>query len=254
LVVSGCPLVSSSLACATPIETIWHISGISQFDYVSGKYETPKVPTEFDLKITFPDAVAQSIDYGQENITYFGNLGETTFVSPLTAFIGADPFGVGLAGQEAYTFPNSNDYPSGFEAEFAAQSNAYSAAASGAFWDYHVELRAQRRGPSLGGTGTADYPFTSASLMDFLADVQKAPSDYELLFNESWQIFDRDTSTEIDGKSWSAYSPTMSLISVNDPSAVSVPEPPTWQLLCTGILALGIAMRGHTLKVRRAST
>lgn len=232
-VVLALAVLGAPTANATPITTIWRVSGLSQYDYPSASYETPSVPTAFDLSITFPSKVTSAVDSGQTTITYFGDLGATVFRSPLTAYVGSDPFGTGLAGQTAYTFPNVSDYPTTFFEEFAAQSNAYSSSGD-QFWAYHIEMRARRYTASRGGTGNADYAFTTPTLSDFLTDVMVNPQAYQFVFNESWQIFDRGTNEYLAGKSWSSYDGNIALASV------SVPEPATVSLLGVGLVLLSL--------------
>jgi len=200
----------SCLACATgfadTVRTVWHVPNLAQYDYATGQYVTPTVPTAFDVTVDFPLVVSRVVDYGTTTITDFGTLGETSFSSPLTQYIGADPYGSGLTGQVPYTFPNVSDYTSTFFEEFAAQSNAYSYSSSeNRHWSYHIEIRARRYSSSLGGTGAADYAFTPQLLTEFLADVEANPTAYQFIFNESWEQFDRTTMQSLAGVSWASY-------------------------------------------------
>ena len=151
-----------STAHATIVTTRWAVEVTSQYDYATGQYVPVSVPSSFELVISFPLLVTGVTDYGTTTITNFGALGETVFVSPLTAVVGADPFGNGLADQVAYTFPNVSDYPTvpfvsdqNFIEEFASQSNAYSPLGT-QFWSYHIELRATTWSSSRSGIGLDD--------------------------------------------------------------------------------------------------
>lgn len=228
--------LSPMAVVAAPIYTTWHIDDLFQYDYVTGSYEAPTVPTSFDLNIVFPSEVADFTDYGQTTITYFGSIGDTKFFSPLDPYIGDDPFGGGLDDQVAYTFPNVSDYDSTFYESFAAQSNVYSPSGD-QFWAYHIELRARRYTPSLGGTGSEDYSFSTALLLEYLDDILANPTEYQFGFNQSFALFDGTSGTYLGGKSWSSYNEDVRLLSV------SVPEPSTLALFGIGLAAMGLTRR-----------
>ncbi len=219
---------------AAPIKTVWNINNISQFDYPSLTYVTPSVPTSFNVTVVFPAEVTNVIDYGQTTITSLGELGETEFQSPLTSYVGTDPFASGLEDQVAYAFPNVSDYATTFFEEFAAQSNAYSASGE-LFWSYHIEIRVRRYTDSRGGEGTADYGFSTASTLEFLDDVMVNSSQYQFIFNESWQVFDGSTNEYFAGASWSSYNENISLLSVT----TEVPEPASIGLI--GLCLFGLS-------------
>ncbi len=233
-------MMTSLPAYANPITTIWRITSLSQYDYASGKYETPSVPTNFDLIVTFPLEVTRAVDYGTTTITYFGEIGATKFVSPLTNYVGTDPFGSGLTNQIAYTFPNVSDYASTFLEEFAAQSNAYSPSGEKS-WAYHIELRVRRYTESRGGTGAADYAFTGPMLTKFLEDVMTNPLDYSFIFNESWQVYDGAANEYLAGKSWSSYNQNVRLV------GLSIPEPTVVTLLGIGLVWLSLMRHSRSV-------
>ncbi|MAZ86824.1 MAG: hypothetical protein CL693_04225 [Cellvibrionaceae bacterium] len=231
---SNCLLVGS--LHAGPITTVWETNDLTQFDYPSRTNVTPTVPTSFDLTIEFPSVVSRSVDHGTTSITYFGGLGDTIFDSPLTPFVGADPYGAGLLGQSAYTFPNVSDYENTFFEEFGAQSNSHSRSGD-VFWNYHIELRARRYTSPSSGDGSSDYFFTESLLKDFLKDIQLKPEDYQIIFNESWQIYDASSSVYLDGQSWSAYNATLK-------NVTTVPVPSVVQLMLLGLLLLKFRKAG----------
>ena len=215
-------LFASANLHASTINTYWKIDSVSQYNYFEGQYEPPTVPTEFELAISFENIPTSSTDYGSDSITYFGEFGGTKFSSPLTQFIGTDPFGIGIQ-ETGYSFSSVSDYSSTFFEELAFQSNTYSAQGSD-FWNYHIELRVRRYTESKGGTGNEDYFFTADSVNTFLDDVGSAPEDFNFIFNESWGLYDGATGKYVDGFSWSSYDKNVSLIEVTQTS-ITVPEP-----------------------------
>ena len=230
-------LIFAQSAAASVITTQWRFENLRQFDYVSGTYVTPTVPTSFNVQLSFPGVVTQATDYGTTTITQFGELGDTSFISPLTQYVGTDPFGGGVDSADAYTFPNVSDYSTDFVEQFAAQSNAFSPSGDLA-WFYHTEIRATKRSASLGGDGTNDYAFTDVGLVMFLADIFFRPDDYEFIFSEYWGIFDYSAGQYLGGVGWESYQGRLVSFGIT-----SVPEPGTLLLLAAGLFGVGFARR-----------
>ena len=215
------------------ITTIWEVTVTNQRDYAAGQNVPITVPTNFDLPISFPSSVSTSTDFGTTTITRFGNFGDTSMPSPLSSFVGADPFGGGIDPTRLYTFPNVSDYPSVFIEEFAAQGNSHSSSGS-MFWTHRIELRATRRSPARSGVGLDDYAFSTPSLLSFLNDINTSPADFSINFSEYWYIYDSDTSSYVDGMGWSG-SATL--------ASVAVPEPSLTVFLGIGILLFLLGFR-----------
>ena len=190
-------ILTPATAFAQSIVTTWNITFTSRFNYAS---------------VT---------DYGTTTITQFGDVLATTFSSPVTALVGSDPYGGGIAAAyNSYTFPNVSDL-SQFVEEFAAQRNTYSLNSDlNRWWSYHIELRATTRTPNRGGTGAADYAFTTDSLLSYLYDFQSGAS--QATFNESFQLYDQNTNTSIDGFSWSGTGTLLSIAVVPEPSSAGL--------------------------------
>ena len=225
---------------ASLIKTTWKIDSLYQFNYLEGKNETPTVPTEFELAISFENEVTNSTDHGTTSITYFDKFGGTKFSSPLTQFIGTDPYGSGIE-EHGYTFSAVSDYSSTFFEELAFQSNTYSPLGNN-FWSYHISLRVRKYTDSKGGTGNEDYLFTPDTVNDFLAEVLFSPEDFNFIFNESWQLYDGATGKSLDGFSWSSYDQDVSLLDVTRTS-ISVSEPSS--LLLFLFLAIVCSSKVH---------
>lgn len=202
---------------ASTVTTAWNVNLRSQHDYVLGHTVPITVPSSFDVTITYPNLIDHSIDHGTTTITYFGWVGDTQIDSPLVAFVGSNPYGPDVTGNEAYTFPNVSDYESTFIEQFAAQGSEYSPSGPD-FWTYYVGMHARRDTPSQGGTGNADYAFSPSSLLNFLSDVQENPSNYQISFTEYWQIYDGDTDIYLDGQLWDGQA---TLVSVSIPIPAS---------------------------------
>lgn len=227
LLVSFSLLHSLSLQ-ASLINTTWRIDSLYQYNYLEGKYETPTVPTEFELTISFENAVTSSTDYGKTSITNLGEFGGTKFSSPLTQFVGTDPFGNGIQ-ERGYTFPNVSDYSSTFFEELAFQSNTLSSRESD-WWTYRIDIRARRYTESRGGTGNADYFFTPDTVNEFLNEILIAPESFNFIFTESWELYDGATGKYLDGFVWSSYDQNVTLLEVSN-SSVNVTEPATFSLV-----------------------
>jgi hypothetical protein len=227
--ISLASLLAASSSYATPLTMEWDVRLYGQYNYVTGSYESPLRPTGL-VSLTFDNSVSSAIDYGTTTITTFGGLyGGTSWTSPWTSLIGSDPYGTGLSvPYVSYAFPNVSDYVSTFIEQAAWQGNVYSPSGD-RFWAYHIELRATRRTSSRGGSGSADYAFTPEALLAFVNGIG-GPAD-EILFNESYQLYDGATRTYLDGYSWSG---TATLARVIDAST-AVPEPSTPALIFGGV-------------------
>jgi len=205
---------------ASVIITNWNLNVTSRYNYLAGAYDSI-VPFSGSLTIAFPAYVYSTTDYGTTTITQFGALSETSFVSPVTQYIGSDPFGSGVAGAIAYTFPNVSDYTSVFTQQFAAQANAYTLNSGvNQFWSYHIELRAAKTAASLGGTGDYDFGYTSQSILDYLYDFKSGGSLAS--FNESFQLYDNSNNVSLDGFSWSGSATLQSISVIPEPSSYAI--------------------------------
>jgi len=228
--VAACSFVAAALLCASQatsadtVHTVWHVEGLTQYDYVSGQWVTPTVPTAFDVTIDFPSNVTNVENDALSTITYFGKVGATRISSPLTQYVGADPYGSGLPPKNAATFPNVGDYASAFLEAFAAQADASSHSyTDGRDWSYVIGLYAIRLSPSRGGTGTAVYAFTTQSLLDFLKDVEAFPEKYAFSFGEIWDVIDDTSLQYLAGTGWHSYNGHLvsySVIKDNDPATM----------------------------------
>ncbi len=207
---------------AAPITIEWSVNVTDQYNVVAGSYDA-FTPIKGFASITFDNVVTSSVDYRQTTITTFGGVLGTTWVAPMTHFVGVDPFGAGISNPyNSYTFPNVSDYPSTFIEEAASQKNTISYNNNSTqFWTYHVELRATRRSPALSGIGLDDYAFNPTSLVDFYTDFMN--TGQKATFNESYQLYDQSTGEYLDGFSWSGTATISRIIEI--PS--TVPAPPS---------------------------
>lgn len=219
-------LLFNSNSNASLLTVEWEVEVNSQYNYLNGKYDDFEKITTF-ASISFDNIISHVNDYGTTTITTFGGFYGTSWTTPMIDRIGIDPFGLGLNTPRptSYTFPNVSDYSSVFIEEAASQKNIYSPSNDGnQFWSYHVELRAERRSNSMGGTGTADYAFTPQSLLQFYKEFQNSNST--AYFNESYQLFDSQLGKSFGGYSWTGNARITNIIedtvSVNAPSLIFI--------------------------------
>lgn len=224
---------------AAPLTIEWALDVTSKYDYLSGSYVENYAPIQSTLTTSFENEITSVVDYGLTTITTFGGLLGTSWNSPITSQIGANPYGDGIENPyNSYTFPNVSDYSSSFIEEAASQKNVYNLSPDGTtFWAYHVEIRAQKRSDTQGGLGTADYSFTTDSLVDFYLDFQA--DGLEAYFNESYQLYDRVNDISLAGFSWSGRATIQNVAYESAP----VPEPSTLILLILGMASLFILRR-----------
>lgn len=222
------------VAEAQSFMTIWDLSITSEFDYASGEYSSSFEPSSETLTVTFPLNVSNWTDNGTTTVTVFGGYLGASFASTLTSLVSEDPYGGGIdAPYNSYAFTSVYDYSSDFIEEFAAQRNTFSTdSTSDKWWSYHIEIRADERSDSAGGTGDADYIFTEAALLTFLEEFQA--NDGIAYFNESYQHYDPASSSSLGGFSWEG---TASLRSVS-----VVPEPETYGLIFSSTLLGTVVM------------
>ena len=237
-------LFASSTSHAQSVQTTWNLTVDYRFNFVTRARET-LTPINRTLSIVFPLAIRSINDYRTTTIVDFGGVSETSFSSPITPLIGADPYGNGISDPSApsYAFSDTNDYPSEFVEEFAVKKDVYHPNFDNTrFWNYDFELRAMTRGPSRGGTGTADYELSGATLLSYLDDFRT--SGRTASFGEYYQIYDQSNGTYLDGCLWGGTA-TLQQVTV-------VPEPTSAILLVFGA-ALCFQRRSPHTHERNAS-
>ncbi len=100
-----------------------------------------------------------------------------------------------------------------------------------------------RRSEPRSGIGDSDYPMSLDDILLVLSDWQANPAmGY---FNESWEVFDQETSLAATGFSWSDYRPIVrtvyldgSPVALSDLRPTPIPLPASGFLLISGLGAL----------------
>jgi hypothetical protein len=187
-------LLLSVSAEANLITVEWNVNVTKKYDYTAKAYDPSFVPFTGLASTTFNNVVTSTSDYGTTTITTFGGQLGTNWVSPITQFIGPDPYGGGLRSpQGSVTFFDNSDFANTFIEDAAFKAYAYSPNIDGTkFWAYDTEIRAMRYTPYRGGTGVADYGATPNSLIAFYRDF--AVSGQSAYFYENYVLFDQTTS------------------------------------------------------------